>query len=105
MAILFINVFSKSYFAPLFSISGCVCLALVIFVLILPFFAAVSTDGFWTTYQIYNEQPAITFNNEMIAYILENDTPRYFTTIDLINKFATNPLVSPTIKVNFIIKR
>lgn len=105
MALLFINVFNKGYFATMFSQSSCVCLFMLLFVFILPFFAAVSTEGFWTVYQQYTEQPIITFNNEMIAYISRNDTMFYYSTIDEMNQYATNPLVSPTFKVFFEIEK
>lgn len=45
MPVLFVESFHKSYYAPLFSLSTCVCLIMIAFVIILPFFAAFATDG------------------------------------------------------------
>ncbi len=101
MAILFISVFSKGYYSELYSLSSCVCLAILIFVIVIPFFAAISTEGFITYYQIYSEKPFVTFNNELIMYVLDDDTPRYYSSISEANLYSTNTLISPIIKVFF----
>lgn len=45
MPILFFESFTKSYYAPIISMSSCICLLLVIVAIVLPFFAAFATDG------------------------------------------------------------
>ncbi len=45
MPILFFESFTKSYYAPIVSMSSCICLLLAIFTIALPFFAAFATDG------------------------------------------------------------
>lgn len=99
MAILFVSVFTKGYYSPLFSLSSCVCLAILIFVIVIPFFAAISSDGFWTFYQTYSEKPSIAFNNELIMYVLEDETPKYYSSISDVNLYFTNTLISPSLKV------
>jgi hypothetical protein len=101
MAILFISVFSKGFYSELYSLSSFVCLAILIFVIVIPFFAAISTEGFMTYYQTYSEKPSITFNNELIMYVLDDETPRYYSTISEANLYSTNNLISPILKVLF----
>ena len=45
MPILFFENFTKSYYAPIVSMSSCICLLLAIVTIVLPFFAAFATDG------------------------------------------------------------
>lgn len=45
MPILFFESFTKSYYAPIVSMSSCICLLLAIVTIVLPFFAAFATDG------------------------------------------------------------
>lgn len=62
----------RNYYAGFCSCSFLLCLIFALVVLIVPFFLAASTHGFWNSALIYKEQPIVLYNNEVVLTSLSS---------------------------------
>lgn len=70
MGLIFNEMVVRNYRAGFCSCSFLLCLMFSLVVLIVPFFLAVSTNGFWSSALIYKEQPIVLYNNELVVTTL-----------------------------------
>lgn len=101
----------KNYSAPLLSCASFVSLILFVLLIILPYFLAdysggkwldhiyIISLGFWKDTSVFFEQPNVTYNDQMILYVLEDSNMKYFSSmLPLNNYYSENLLNIPMVK-------
>ena len=74
MPLVFLSPFKKTYSSEIFSLTTIIGLSLLLAAIILPFFAAYSTEYFWQRIKEYTEQPSVEYYNHYMAYITKKST-------------------------------
>ena len=72
MPLVFLSPFKKAYSSNICSLSTIIGLVLLIVSILLPLFAAISTEDFWLRYKEYVEQPLVDNYNNYMLYISES---------------------------------
>ena len=69
MPLVFLTPYKKTYSSDICSLSSFLGLAILVAAILLPFFAAYSTEDFWLRLKEYHEQPLVDYNNTFMIYI------------------------------------
>jgi predicted PurR-regulated permease PerM len=98
MVLLFYNSYTKTFHGDYFSLSFCVTLVFLFFVLFIPFFAGYSTDNFWERLKIYYEQPKVIMKKIYVINVLnkfnQNVRTNFYTSNSNVNQFFKNAIDS-----------
>ena len=79
MPLVFLSPYKKTYSSSVCSLSTIIGLVLLITAILLPLFAAFSTEDFWLRVKEYTEQPLIDYYNNYMVYITDcNSYKTYF---------------------------
>ena len=74
MPLVFLSPFKKTYSSSVCSLTTIIGLVLLITAILLPLFAAFSTEDFWLRIKEYTEQPLIDYYNNYMVYITNCDS-------------------------------
>ena len=85
MPLVFLTPYKKIYTSDICSLSTLIGFVLLIASILLPLFAAFSTEDFWLRIKEYEEQPLVEFQNKYMIYIT-NCSGNYKTYFDSSNK-------------------
>ena len=80
MPLVFLTPYKKTYSSDICSLSSLLGLAILVAAILLPFFAAYSTEDFWLRLKEYHEQPLVDYNNTFMIYITSLDNKHFFKT-------------------------
>ena len=80
MPLVFLTPYKKIYTSDICSLSTLIGFVLLIASILLPLFAAFSTEDFWLRIKEYEEQPLVEFQNKYMIYITDvsNNYTTYF---------------------------
>lgn len=70
MGVVLKEMIARNYYAGYCSCSFLLCMIFSLVVLVVPFFLAASTHGFWNSSLIHREQPIVLYNNEIVLTTL-----------------------------------
>ena len=95
MPLVFLSPFKKTYSSSVCSLSTIIGLVLLLTAILLPLFAAFSTDDFWLRLKEYTEQPLVDYYNNYMIYItkiskLDDASDRYKTFFDSSSSFLNS---------------
>jgi hypothetical protein len=54
---------------------------------------------FWTKISTYQEQPSVTFDNQFILHVLQDDETYFYSSVLRLNDYYDNVLSVPIVKV------
>ena len=80
MPLVFLSPFKKTYSSSVCSLSTIIGLVLLITAILLPLFAAFSTDDFWLRLKEYTEQPLVDYYNNYMIYITKISSNNIYKT-------------------------
>ena len=83
MPLVFITPYKKTYSSEFCSLSTFIGLIFLVLAILIPFFAAFSSEDFWLRLKEYMEQPIVEFDNHYMLYVTtfdgdNNPTGTYF---------------------------
>ena len=90
MPLVFLSPFKKTYSSSICSLSAIIGLVLLIAAILLPLFAAFSTEDFWLRLKEYTEQPLVDYYNNYMIYITKISNNEYKTFFDSSIKFLND---------------
>lgn len=91
MPLVFLSPFKKTYSSNICSLSTLIGLVLLLTSILLPLFAALSTEDFWLRLKEYTEQPLVDYYNNYMIYITKiSNNNNYQTFFDSSNKFLND---------------
>ena len=90
MPLVFLSPFKKTYSSSICSLSAIIGLVLLIAAILLPLFAAFSTEDFWLRMKEYTEQPLVDYYNNYMIYITKISNNKYKTFFDSSIKFLND---------------
>ena len=93
MPLVFLTPFKKTYSSGIFSLSTFIGLVLLATSILLPLFAAYSTEDFWLRIKEYTEQPLIDYYEHYITYITVNND-NILTTLYRSSSKSSNDLLN-----------